>query len=203
MLKTLYKKLCKSIGYTPINDNRSRRLVAVIECTLNQNARDVGAAEFPAINWPVISLCEEYNIGILQMPCPEICFLGFERRRLPGQSIKDALDTIDGRACCRKISIDIVRRIEIYKNQGYEVLAILGGNPKSPGCAVHTENSNLLPESGVFMKELQNELRNRSIEVPFRGIRDYDAEMLAEDIEWLRRYFSESANSTFPTDIIE
>lgn len=201
MLKTLYKKLCKPVGSKHINDSRSKRLVAVIECILNQNARDVGAATFPAISWPILSLCNEYNIGILQMPCPEIFFLGFERKRKPGQSIKDALDTFDGRDRCRKISIDVVSRIEDYMSQGYEILAILGGNPKSPGCAVHTENGVLLSESGVFMKELQDELRKRSIEVPFRGIRDYDPEMFAEDIEWLRRYLSESVSSAFPTDI--
>jgi hypothetical protein len=49
-------------------------LVAVIECIINQNARDTGAAIFPAINWPILSLCNEYNVGILEIPCPEISF---------------------------------------------------------------------------------------------------------------------------------
>jgi len=191
MFKTLYKKLCERIGLTYVNGNRSRRLVAVIECILNQNARDAGAAKFPAISWPILCLCNEYNVGILQMPCPEISFLGFERKRQPGQSIREVLDTFDGRNCCRKLSIDIVNRIEDYIVQDYELLAILGGNPKSPGCAVHSENGIPLSNSGVFMQELQGELRKRSIEVPFRGIRDYDAEMFAKDIEWVRRCFSE------------
>ena len=190
MLKTLYKKLYERIGLTHAHDNRSSRLVAVIECIMNQNARDAGAAVFPAINWPILSLCNEYNVGLLQMPCPEISFLGSERKRQRGQSIRDALDTYEGRNCCRKISIDIVDRIEDYTDQGYQILSILGGNPKSPGCAIHCEDRNLLPDSGVFMRELQGELQKRCIEIPFKGIRDSDPELFAQDIEWVRNIFS-------------
>jgi predicted secreted protein len=93
MFKTLYKKLYERIGLTHAHDSRSNRLVAVIECIINQNARDAGAAIFPAINWPILSLCNEYNVGLLQMPCPEIGFLGSKRKRQPGQSITDALYT--------------------------------------------------------------------------------------------------------------
>ena len=191
MLKTLFRKLYERIGLTHAHDdNRSSRLVVVIECIMNQNARDAGAAVFPAINWPILSLCNEYNVGLLQMPCPEIGFLGYERKRQPGQSIRDALDTYEGRNCCRKISIDIVDRIEDYTDQGYQILCILGGNPKSPGCAIHCEDRNLLPDSGVFMRELQGELQKRYIEIPFKGIRDSDPEMFAQDIEWVRNIFS-------------
>jgi predicted secreted protein len=124
------------------------------------------------------------------MPCPEISFLGSERKRQPGQSIRDALDTCEGRSCCRKVSMGIVDRIEDYTNQGYQIVAILGGNPKSPGCAIHYENSNLLANSGVFMKELKGELQKRDIDIPFKGIRDSDPEMFAKDIEWVRNIFS-------------
>jgi len=42
------------------------------------------------------------------------------------------------------------------------------------------------------MRELQTELRKRCIEIPFKGIRDYDPEMFAEDIEWVREVLSKS-----------
>jgi len=195
MFKFLYKKLFERMDHTQTCDNRSKRFVAVIECIINQNARDAGAAIFPAMNWPILCLCNQYNVGILQIPCPEIRFLGLVRKRQPGQSIRDALDTDEGRVCCRKISIDIVNRIEDYTNQGYRILAILGGNPKSPGCAIHCENGEISPNSGVLMQELQGELLNRRIEIPFKGIRDSDPEMLARDIEWVREVFSIKAAS--------
>jgi predicted secreted protein len=124
------------------------------------------------------------------MPCPEIGFLGSERKRQPGQSIRDALDNYEGRTCCRKISINLVDRIEDYTNKGYQILAILGGNPENPGCAIHCEDSNLLPDSGVFMRELQGELQKRCLEIPLKGIRDSDPELFEQDIEWVRNIFS-------------
>lgn len=200
MLKTLYKKLCDRFGFAKVNDGRSRRLVVVIECILNQNARDVGAATFPALDWPIVQLCNEFDVGILQMPCPEINFLEFDRKRQKGQSIRDALDTQEGRHFCRKISINIADRIEGYATQDYQILSVLGGNPKSPGCAVHCEDGNLSAASGVLMRELQDELRKRGIEIPFKGIRDYDPEMFAQDIEWVRGIFSKSTISPHPID---
>lgn len=196
MLKTLYRKLSERFGFVNENDSRSRQMIAVIECMVNQNARDAGAATFPAVSWPILQLCNNFNVGILQMPCPEINFLGFDRKRQKGQSIREALETHEGRNSCRKISIDIVDRIEDYLAQGCKVLSILGGNPRSPGCAVHFENGSLLSTSGIFMIELQNELCNRHIEIPFRGIRDYDPKMFAQDIGWVHKIFSNNAAST-------
>jgi predicted secreted protein len=171
-------------------DKRSRRVIVVIECILNQNARDDGAAAFPVADWAVLRLCEAYEVGVLQMPCPEMAFLGLPRKRPPGKSLRAALDTDEGRKCCRRISVTIVDRVQEYVRQGYQILAILGGNPDSPGCAVHVGLLGLLPTSGVLMCELQDELRQRTLEVPFRGIRDSDPGMMAEDIRWLEGVFS-------------
>jgi predicted secreted protein len=185
--------LCKSFGQRlglHRQDDRSRRLVLMIECLLNQNARDAGSATFAAMNWPLLQVCNEYNVGIVQIPCPEMSVLGLARKREEGQSIRDALDTQEGRDRCREISLDIVNRIKEYLTQGYQIAAILGGNPKSPGCAVHSQEQVLLQESGVLMRELQDELKKQGIHIPFRGIRDYAPELLAQDLEWVRKAFS-------------
>ncbi|MBN2367122.1 MAG: hypothetical protein JXL67_13210 [Calditrichaeota bacterium] len=192
MLRSLFNRIRRKIGLSYRKDNRGRRLVAVIECIINQNARDAGAATFPAMDWDVVRLCNQYHVGILQLPCPEIHFLGFDRNRKPGESIRNALDTEAGRESCRKISMEIADRFQTYINQGYQILAILGGNPESPGCAVHIKEGALLANSGVFMKELQDELHKRSIDIPFQGIRDSDPDMLAEDIEWFRKILSQN-----------
>lgn len=76
----------------PAAQGRGGRFVAVIECILNQNARDDGAACSPAMNVPLLQLCNTHRVGILQMPCPEIHTLGFARQRAPGLSIRDALN---------------------------------------------------------------------------------------------------------------
>jgi predicted secreted protein len=97
MLKALVRKVLHQTPPVRAVDGRGRRLIAVIECVLNQNARDTDSANFPAMNWALLNLCREYDVGIVQMPCPEIACLGFDRARSPGQSIRQALDTETGR----------------------------------------------------------------------------------------------------------
>lgn len=172
------------------SDRRGGRLVAVIECIANQNARDAGAATFASANWDLLRICREHEVGVLQMPCPEIAYLGLRRRRRPGESIRDAMDTPEGRRCCAGIAGGVADRIEEYHHEGYRVVAVLGGNFASPGCAVHRSGNGLMATSGVLMRELEAELRRRGIEIPFRGIRDHDPGLLAEDLEWLRKRFS-------------
>lgn len=196
MLKiSLGRKIAHALGRTP-RDPRRRRLVAVIECILNQNARDVGAATYPALNTALLQLCLQYDIGILQIPCPEMRFMGLRRERPPEKTIREVLDTPAGRQCCRAISQDLVNTIQEYRKNGCRVLAILGGNPESPGCAVHpechpTDSVRLTEQAGVLMRVLQEELRARQIEIPFRGIRDYRPDPLNEDLRWLERLFGD------------
>ena len=188
-LKKLFRLIKSSQDGHSDQDGRSRRFVAVIDCILNQNARDCGAARFPAMNFELLRLCHEHHVGVLQMPCPEIAALGFKRARKPGETIREALDTVGGRRCCADIASAVADRIETYLAQNYQLLAILGGNPRSPGCAVHDGKDALRIDSGIFMKALQAELRNRNLDAPFKGIRDSDPELLEQDIQWLREVF--------------
>jgi predicted secreted protein len=163
--------------------------VFLIECLLNQNARDRGAAESPAVDRELLELLVEAGIGMAQIPCPEIACLGFERKRAPGQSLRQALEAEQPAACCLHLAAVTAERIQSYLDQGYEVVAILGGNEQSPGCAVHTagaQGAGLTDRSGIFMQALAEELGRRGIRIPFRGIRDADPVLLERDIDWLR-----------------
>ena len=173
----------------PKTDPRSGRLVFLIECLANQNARDIGAAERPACTQEIIELLMDAEIGMAQIPCPEIACLGFERRRSSGQSIRQALETPKTTACCQSLAAATAERIQCYVNQGFEVLAVLGGNEQSPGCAVHTagdSETQLTDKSGIFMKALEAELTERDLNIPFHGMRDADSVLLQDDLEWLR-----------------
>jgi len=176
-------------------DKRSMKIVAVIHCIVNQNSRAPGAAVFPAMNTKVIEVLKKHEVGVLQMPCPEMICLGFPRSRPEGASIWDVLDTKEGRECCRKLSIFVADQIEEFLKHGFKVLAILGGDVNSPGCAVHLSKEDMYKlekGSGVFMKELHAELSKRGIKIPFRGIRDSDPEKLMEDVNWLDNLLSKS-----------
>ena len=173
----------------PKTDPRNGRLVFLIECLTNQNARDIGAAESPAHTQEVVKILVDAEIGMVQIPCPEIACLGFERSRSSGQSIRQALETPEATACCQSLAVATAEKIQSYVKQGFEVLAILGGNEQSPGCAVHTAGNSetqLANNSGVFMQTLAVELTQRGLQIPFHGIRDADSELLEDDLEWLR-----------------
>jgi predicted secreted protein len=189
-MKSLGRRLTGRAPGPRVEDARGRRLVAVIECVLNQNARDAGTARSPAVIGEVVRLCEEHGVGLLQMPCPEIACLGLSRARPRGKSIHAALDTPEGWERCGRMAEEVAGRIEEYTQHGCRVLAVLGGNAASPGCAVHVDAGGLLPTSGVFLLQLQGSLRRRGLEIPFRGLRDNDPALLAEDLAWLRGLFS-------------
>lgn len=170
-------------------DTRSGRVLFLIECLLNQNARDLGAAQSPASVGALVDLLTENEIGMAQIPCPEIACLGFARRRAPGVSIRQALQAPEPAACCVRLANETAGRIQWYVEQGYAVLAVLGGNVQSPACAVHESggSSRLATErSGIFMLALADALAQRGLAIPLRGIRDADCHLLDEDLRWLR-----------------
>lgn len=168
-------------------DPRSKRFVAIIECILNQNARDVGAACAPAMDSRLLQLCLSHHVGIVQMPCPEIRALGFARQRAPGETIREVLNREPAIARCQSLTQDIADRILVYLNEGYTLVAILGGNPESPGCAVHPAEGGLGERSGLLMRQLQAELRRRGHDPLFLPIRDHKATLHRQDLDLLER----------------
>lgn len=184
-LKRLLRRVRPAAPVAPPSDARGRRVVAVIECVLNQNARDAGAADSPAMNWPLVSLCQAHGIGLVQLPCPEIACLGTARARAPASSLRDAMETDEGHALCAQLAVDAASRLQAYAASGCEVLAVLGGNRQSPGCAVCLAGDTLQPASGLLMRALQAELRRRGLEIPFRGLRDAEPAALVQDLAWL------------------
>lgn len=180
----------------PGRDGRGGRFVAVIECLLNQNARDRGAASFAALNPEVVGLCQRHGVGLLQIPCPEIRHLGFDRCRPPGASIRSCMETPAGRECCLEISREVVARMRDYLDAGVRLLAVLGGNPESPGCAVHpAPGQGLDGRSGILMQALAEAMAEASIHVPVHGIRDCRPDWLEADLRWLERLFEAEPGS--------
>jgi len=192
-LSALSSKITRALGCAA-RDQRSGRIVAVIECIVNQNARDRGAATYPAINPALVRLCLQYDVGLLQIPCPEMRCLGLRRERPAGVTLRAALDSAAGHACCQEISRELADRFQDYSANGCQVLAILGGNPESPGCAIHHQGppdgrQRLADHSGVLMRALQAELEQRALAIPFVAIRDYRPELLRDDLASLETLF--------------
>ena len=68
-----------------LEDRRSRRVIFLSHCLLNENTRYLGGACRPAIVREAIEFCLWHDIAIVQMPCPEQCaWGGVLKRRLLG-----------------------------------------------------------------------------------------------------------------------
>ena len=60
-------------------DGRSRRVIFLAHCLLNQNAISDGTAEVPAAHREILQAALDAQAGVVQMPCPELCCLGLDR----------------------------------------------------------------------------------------------------------------------------
>ena len=65
-LNAKYQKL-----FLRIKDKRSRKVVFLSHCILNENTRFLGGACRPGCVSEIVTQCVEKNIGIVQIPCPE------------------------------------------------------------------------------------------------------------------------------------
>ena len=59
-----------------VNDKRSGKVIFLSHCCLNQNAKVRGIAQYPGAIRPLVDLLLEQGIGIYQMTCPEMTYLG-------------------------------------------------------------------------------------------------------------------------------
>jgi predicted secreted protein len=150
-------------------DNRSRRVVFVPHCALNQNARVAGAAVQPAAFHQLINGLIERGVGIIQMPCPELLLLGLDRSEVP---IRTRLEDEANREQLRRMAAEIVSQAHQYRQCGVEVLAILGKDG-SPTCGVDlTWDGGIMAGSGVFIQELLAELQRAGVQLKVTGIQD-------------------------------
>ena len=102
---------------------RSNKFIFVPFCALAQGVRASGIVrKYPAIVNPVLELLMYMNINIIQMPCPELFFDGWQRR--PCQ--KNRYDRPENRRVCREVAGGVVKMAQMCQTNGKEVCAILG-----------------------------------------------------------------------------
>jgi predicted secreted protein len=181
----------------------------VIHCVLNQNARDPGAASHRGMNTDIVDLFAAHGVGVLQMPCPEQSCLGLLRTRPKGYSIRDMLEMPVCQKAVSRLSAFAAEQIREHIENDCEVLAIVGGDVESPGCAVHLLDGEPLTEgllgeaSGVFMRTLEGELRLRGLHVPFLAMRESSPSGYQEDIARLEQLLGEGVQRTRNDGIVE
>lgn len=153
-------------------DIRSRRIVVLAHCVLNQNSRVAGLAGRPAIVEEIIEVSTRNDVGIVQLSCPEFIAEGLARK----SQTKEQYDTPRFRRLCRQIALSTAKVIQEYVHSGVKVLAILGIEG-SPTCAAEEPY-------GILIEELKKELVKRKISIPFHEL---NLKAPKADVDWLNQ----------------
>ncbi len=181
---------------------RSRKLVILAHCILNQNAKVEDIALYPSVIPEVLDLVVEREYGIIQLGCPETIHMGLGR----WECIKDQYDVPSFRSLCRRLATEVLDQLEDYERNGYRIGPFIGidGSPScgvSKSCRADEEGQNpkwcgsvqrppswkITDESGVFFEIIQKEAENRGKKYVFIGIPEVpEVGSLVEAMEELR-----------------
>lgn len=146
-------------------DMRSKKIVLVSHCLLNMNSKYEGTAKYPDTVYQLIELFHKYELGIEQMPCPELG--AFELSRQP--ATKEVYDKPEYRNLCKSYANFVSKLVEKYKKAGYKILAVIGiaGSTSCGSMITHVgksvDKARRVPGTGIFMEELQKVLHD----IPF------------------------------------
>lgn len=162
--------------------DRSKKIVLISHCIINQNSVvKPYAREFKDFKNLILTLIEN-NIGIIQLPCPEISMYGLKR----WGHVKDQFETPNFKKTSKKLLENTLESVEEYKNNGYEILGVIGIKG-SPSCGVtktcrgkwegsigdekNIENARRtlreVDEPGVFMEVLDSSIKELGFELKF------------------------------------
>jgi len=133
-----------------LRDERSRRVVFVSHCLLNENTRYAGGAFRPGAVPEIVEQILDSGAGISQMPCPEQRAWGGVLKRFIAPvygSAGGALDPVRGallrafivwtRWAYRRLARQVARDIADYRRSGFDVVGVVGVGA-SPSCGVAT-----------------------------------------------------------------
>jgi len=115
------------------DDPRSKRVIFVPHCLLNQNARLDGSARHRNVMTKALEALTAGDVGIIQMPCPELKIIGLDRRGAgPDLLIRETLE--GGKAdAVRAMAEELTREVKEYRRYGFSVLGVTYIE-ESPGC---------------------------------------------------------------------
>ena len=180
------------------DDVRSKKIILVAHCLLNQNSISDGTADCPSQFAEVVGLLMASRIGIVQLSCPEMLCLGLDRRdRQGGQRplleentrIRRLMSEPGSLARLRAKAEEVTVQVQEYRSNGFEVLGLVGVN-RSPSCGVETTTREGREEAGtgVFMEVLSQILLHAGPPVRMLGVKTSQAQ---ESVGRLRQFVEE------------
>jgi predicted secreted protein len=138
-------------------DKRSGKIVLVAHCILNQNSRVFGLAEKSGMINEIVRVLMRNNVGVVQMPCPELVYAGLSR----APKTREQYEDLKFRKVCRKIAEELAKQISEYVQHEIKLKVVIGVDG-SPSCGVK--------DSGILIEELRSALDKIGVCAPFYGV---------------------------------
>lgn len=159
---------------------RSKKVVFISHCILNQNTVVEPLARAKGAYRDIIRTIMDSGVGIHQLPCPEYRHLGLKRKPMS----KEEYDTEEFRNLCKNISQDTIQIMKEYKESDYNIIGIIGIN-HSPSCSINGSK-------GILMEELFRSLDDAGIILDKIDVSvDYsDDKDNTKEIEQLKEFLS-------------
>lgn len=168
--------------------NRQKKIIVLAHCILNQNSVVFPCAKNMMNYFPFIENCFKNNIGIIQLPCPEIQLYGVNR----WGHVKNQFENQGFISLCKTILEPIIAQIIDYSKNGY-VIAGVYGIKCSPSCGVNKtcrgdlkgeissfkniedikDKIKIVDESGLFIEIFKKMLIKKNIILKFADIEDW------------------------------
>lgn len=151
-------------------------------CLLNSNSKISGLSFYGGALLPVVNKYLATGAGIIQLPCPEMTYLGLKRWGMT----REQYDTPFYRRHCIEILTPYVDQIFEYIHNGYSIECVVGVDG-SPSCGFRftcegycggmidverPQSSQEVPGKGVFMRELSAMLNECGISLQFDAINE-------------------------------
>jgi len=163
------------------SDARSKQVIWMAHCILNQNSISDGTADYPGPIQEIMEYLSCSRIGIVQMPCPELHCLGLDRGDPRGcerpvvienTRIRTALDRSASRRILKRLVDSVIFQMEEYRRYGFTLVGIVGVN-RSPSCGVETtsKKDREVRGKGLFIGALHRELEKRHLRIETIGIK--------------------------------
>lgn len=177
------------------DDARSKRVVVLAHCLLNQNSISDGTADLPSQFEEIIELLMRSRIGLIQLPCPELLCLGLDRGDERGADrplleentrIRGLMSEARHVRVLRERANDLVKQIRQYQSHGLDVLGVIGVD-RSPSCGVATTSisGSEQPGKGTFFEILAEALKDSGIAIPMIGTKTSEPEASLEKVRQL------------------
>lgn len=167
---------------------RSKKMVILSHCILNVNSKVEGFEPFKSMVKNLVNKLEELELGIIQLPCPELLLMGMRRWGV----VKEQLSHPYAREEMKKMLQPIIYQIQSYKDAGYKIYSVIGIDG-SPSCGVNftckseswrgefssiknfehlASDFNIENEKGIFMEIFEQELSKVGLEIPFIALNE-------------------------------